>query len=58
MGDSKGDKQLPQTRGGSDVDAFLERVAMAPAPGAGAGRGRLIFAMDATASRAPTWDTA
>jgi len=58
MGDSKGDKQLSRTRGSSEVDAFLERVAMTPAGGAGGGRGRLIFAMDATASRAPTWDTA
>ena len=57
MGDSNSGSKLPQTRGG-DVDAFLERVAMAPAPRAGGGRGRLIFGMDATASRAPTWDTA
>ena len=28
------------------------------APAAGAGRGRLIFALDATMSRQPTWDTA
>ena len=58
MGDSKGDKQLSRTRGSSEVDAFLERVAMTPAHVTGDGRGRLIFAMDATASRAPTWDTA
>ena len=37
------------------VDAFLETVAATPARGAG---GRLIFAMDATASREPTWDRA
>ena len=29
-----------------------------PAPGVGAARGRLLFAMDATASRQPTWDRA
>ena len=58
MADSKGDKQLSRTTGGGDVDAFLERVAMTPAPRGEGGRGRLIFAMDATASRAPTWDTA
>ncbi len=58
MGDSKGDHKLPRTTGGGDVDAFLERVARTPAPRAEGGRGRLIFAMDATASRAPTWDTA
>lgn len=42
----------------SDVDAFLQRVqAMTPATTSGA-RGRLIFAMDATMSRQPTWDMA
>ena len=54
-----GDNKLPQRSGSSgDVDSFLERVAMTPAPRSAGGRGRLIFAMDATASRAPTWDTA
>lgn len=38
------------------VDAFLDRAGV-PAE-AGAGRGRLIFAMDATMSRQPTWDLA
>jgi hypothetical protein len=36
------------------VDAFVERVRATPRQG----RGRLIFAMDATASRQPTWDLA
>lgn len=41
-----------------DVDAFLAHVrAMPPAPATGK-RGRLIFAMDATMSRRPTWDRA
>lgn len=40
----------------SDIDAFL-RQARTLAP-AGEGRGRLIFALDATMSRQPTWDTA
>jgi hypothetical protein len=41
-----------------DVEAFLaEARAMAPAATEG-GRGRLIFALDATMSRQPTWDTA
>ena len=53
-----GDNKLPQRGGSAELDAFLERVAMTPAPRSGGGRGRLIFAMDATASRAPTWDTA
>ena len=38
-----------------EVDAFLETVAASPARDKG---GRLIFAMDATASREPTWDRA
>ena len=47
---------LPATSAGS-VDAFLRKVAAAPAPRGKEG-GRLIFAMDATASREPTWDRA
>lgn len=40
----------------AEVDAFLERVrTLAPAA---SGRGRLLFAMDATMSRQPTWDLA
>jgi hypothetical protein len=39
----------------SEVDSFLAEVAKArPA----STRGRLLFALDATASRQPTWDTA
>lgn len=38
------------------VDAFLDRAGLPAA--APAGRGRLIFAMDATMSRQPTWDLA
>ena len=41
---------------GAEVDAFLARVkSMTPAV---SGQGRLIFAMDATMSRQPTWDLA
>ncbi|MBU0724496.1 MAG: VWA domain-containing protein [Alphaproteobacteria bacterium] len=40
------------------VDAFLRQVAAAPKPLATGARGRLLFAMDATASREPSWDTA
>jgi hypothetical protein len=44
---------------GGAVEAFLRDLAAAPATTRRAGeRGRLIFAMDATASREPTWDTA
>jgi hypothetical protein len=41
-----------------DVSAFLAQVAATPRTGPPGGRGRLIFAMDATASREPTWDQA
>jgi hypothetical protein len=43
----------------TEVDAFLRKLAavplVQPAPGR---RGRLMFALDATASRQPTWDRA
>lgn len=52
------DKPLePRPSSDSDVDAFLHKVRAMPRAGTG-GRGRLIFAMDATASREPTWDKA
>ncbi len=41
---------------GSAVDAFLDAASRVPAPVEG--RGRLIFALDATMSRQPTWDLA
>jgi hypothetical protein len=41
-----------------DVSAFLSQVAAAPRRAPAGPRGRLIFAMDATASREPTWDQA
>ncbi len=40
------------------VTEFLEKVAATPTVRPAAGRGRLIFAMDATASREPSWDQA
>lgn len=49
--------QTPQASSASDVDAFLARV-KSLGPAATAGRGRLVFAMDATMSRQPTWDMA
>lgn len=41
-----------------DVAAFLDKIARTPAIKPAGGKGRLIFAMDATASREPTWDRA
>ncbi len=53
------EKDLPTQRPGADpVESFLKEVAQTPPPQPGSGRGRLIFAMDATASREPTWDRA
>ena len=44
---------------GSEVDAFLRQLAATPAARLAPGqRGRLLFALDATASRQPTWDRA
>lgn len=43
---------------GDPVRQFLNQVARTPPPKAGDGRGRLIFSMDATASREPSWDQA
>ncbi|MEJ2386733.1 MAG: VWA domain-containing protein [Chromatiaceae bacterium] len=51
-------KQIQKPATASEVDAFLRQVAATPARGEAGKRGRLIFAMDATASREPTWDRA
>ena len=40
------------------VSEFLQAAARTPVKTKGTAPGRLIFALDATASRAPTWDTA
>ncbi len=48
--------RTPAASSRGDIDAFLAR-ARATAPPV-SGRGRLIFALDATMSRQPTWDRA
>ncbi len=48
---------LADSAADKDVAAFIAKM-KALAPVAGPGRGRLIFAMDATMSRQPTWDMA
>jgi len=50
-------KQIRKSASEGEVTAFLRQVAKTLLPAAD-GRGRLIFAMDATASREPTWDRA
>src|SRR6202166_517172 len=48
----------PAATSRAEIDAFLSRVnTLGPAAEPGK-RGRLIFALDATMSRQPTWDTA
>ncbi len=48
----------PSSSSQKEVDAFVRNLAAVPSAGKGASRGRLIFAMDATASREPSWDHA
>jgi len=47
--------QAPSAKG--EVEAFLRQAAAAPKPHRGR-KGRLVFGLDATASREPTWDVA
>ena len=43
----------------AEIDAFLAKVkTLGPASATQGGRGRLVFALDATMSRQPTWDSA
>src|ERR1700680_831989 len=42
----------------SEIDAFLAQVGKLKSGTEPGKRGRLIFALDATLSRQPTWDTA
>ena len=48
---------VPHQGQSDDVAAFVEAARQSPAP-VSSGRGRLIFALDATMSRQPTWDAA
>jgi hypothetical protein len=52
------DDKLPAASNSAEVDAFLADLNRTPAVRPEGGRGRLIFALDATASRGPTWDRA
>jgi len=56
MSDAKND--LPQKSSSAAIDAFVKRVRSTPVAKSGQQRGRLMFAMDATASREPSWDRA
>ena len=54
---SRKDGSLPEGRASSseDIAAFVAK-ARAMSPHAAGARGRLVFALDATMSRQPTWD--
>lgn len=52
------DDKLPAKSNSADVQAFLDRLARTPSVKTSGGKGRLMFALDATASREPTWDRA
>ena len=49
---------VPAGESAGDVQAFLAKVAAMPKVTKVGSKGRLIFALDATASREPTWDQA
>jgi hypothetical protein len=55
--DKDKDGALAKPGRSDDIAAFVEAARKVPAPGQ-SGRGRLIFALDATMSRQPTWDLA
>ena len=57
------DKRVSRSQSGKlesqdNVDAFLQAVDKTPPAVKSDGRGRLVFSLDATASRQPTWDQA
>src|SRR5260221_4407098 len=60
MSDDKRHLPTPANPGevSAEVDAFLRDLQRAPKPPPSGARGRLIFALDATASREPSWDRA
>lgn len=53
-----GVRKVPSVTAGNAAAAFANEVGKLPANRVAGGRGRLLFAMDATASREPTWDHA
>ncbi len=55
----KDEHSVPTTKSSSaEVQDFLRKVAVTPVSKPAGERGRLIFVMDATASREPSWDRA
>ncbi len=56
--DTKGSDTPARTSTRADIDGFLEKVKSLGSAVTAGKRGRLIFALDATMSRQPTWDKA
>lgn len=52
------DDKVPARKGPDEVAAFIDKLSRTPAVHSAGERGRLMFVMDATASREPTWDRA
>jgi hypothetical protein len=52
------EKKAPDRSAAGPVDLFVQKLAAMPMVRSPGMRGRLIFALDATASRQPTWDIA
>ena len=50
--------KLPQKSDRIEIDAFLKKIKSSPIATTDQARGRLLFGMDATASREPLWDQA
>lgn len=55
---SKKTGHISKSATNAEIDTFIQKVALASASAPAGERGRLIFALDATASREPTWDRA
>src|SRR3990172_2271526 len=49
---------VPAKSTSAEIDAFVAKMTALPQTRPAGTRGRLIFAIDATASRQPTWDRA
>lgn len=49
---------LPSPSSSGEIADFVRKVGQIARPGGASGRGRLLFALDATMSRQPTWDLA
>jgi hypothetical protein len=58
MAQDRSDRTPAPANSRAEIDTFLARVKSLAPTAAPGHRGRLIFALDATMSRQPTWDTA